>query len=54
MTTPGETLDRAAKAKAILDNSLYQESWELTRQEFIKALISTPLSQPDSDEKLRI
>lgn len=48
-----ELLDRANKAKAILDSPLYQESWEATRNMIIALIEKTPLSETATAEDLR-
>ena len=48
-----ELLDRATKAKAILESQIYQESWEATRNAIIALIEKTPLSETSTAEDLR-
>ena len=51
--TPGQEIDRANKAKAVLDNPLYQESFEMCRLAIIDRIEKCPLNDVDSAENLR-
>lgn len=46
-------LDRATKAKAILDNPMYGESFEMVRLAIIDRIEKCPLSETESAENLR-
>lgn len=46
-------LDRANKAKAILENPMYGESFEMVRLAIHAAIEKCPLSETDSAESLR-
>jgi hypothetical protein len=46
-------LDRATKARAILDAPIYQESYDLVRTEIIRRIESCPLSDTPTAESLR-
>jgi len=48
-----EFLDRANKAKAILESPIYQESYENTRKAIISRIESTPLADTQAAEDLR-
>lgn len=48
-----QELDRATKAKAILDNPLYQESYELCRLAIIDRIEKCALNDVESAENLR-
>lgn len=47
-------MDRATKAKAVLDNPLYQESFELCRLAIIDRIEQCPLTDVEQAEKLRL
>jgi hypothetical protein len=49
-----ELLDRANKALAVLENPIYAEAWENTRQSIIALIEKTPLSDTETAERLRI
>lgn len=46
-------IDRANKAKAILDNPMYEESFELCRQAIIHRIENTSLTDTQTAEDLR-
>lgn len=48
-----QLLERALKAKAILENPLYAESWENTRAAIIALIEKTPLADSQTAEDLR-
>ena len=51
--TPEQELDRAHKAKAVLDNPLYQESYELCRLAIIAEMEKCSLTDTARAEVLR-
>jgi len=51
--TPAQELERALKAKAVLDNPLYQESFEHCRLAIIAQIEKCPLNDTESAENLR-
>lgn len=51
--TPAQTIDRANKAKALLDNPLYDESFELVRQALHDAIEHCPQADTVSAEHFR-
>jgi hypothetical protein len=51
--TPAEELARATKAKAVLDNPLYQESFEMCRLAIIDRIEKCPINDTESAENLR-
>ena len=51
--TNEEFLDRANKAKAILESPVYQESYENCRNAIIRRIESTPLADTETAEDLR-
>lgn len=51
--TPAQELDRATKAKAVLDNPLYQESYELCRLAILDRIEKCPLNDVETAENLR-
>lgn len=51
--TPAQLIDRAGKAKAILDSPIYQESWDNTRAAIIALIEKAPLSDHQTAEDLR-
>jgi hypothetical protein len=51
--TDGETLDRATKAKHVLDSPAYQQAWDDTRASIIALIEKTPLSDTETAEDLR-
>ena len=46
-------IDRANKAKALIDSPIYQEGFENCRAAIIRAIELTPLSNTESAEDLR-
>lgn len=51
--TPEQAIERANKAKAILESPVYMESWDNTRQAIIAMIEKTPLSDHQTAEDLR-
>lgn len=47
-------LDRAHRAKAILDNPTYQESFDLVRQAILEQWESTPIRDRDGAHELKL
>jgi hypothetical protein len=47
-------LDRAHRAKAILDNPTYQESFELVRQAILEQWEATPIRDKDGAHELKL
>ena len=48
-----QEIDRATKAKAVLDNPMYQESFELCRLAIIDRIEKCPINDMESAENLR-
>lgn len=48
-----DAIDRANKAKAILDSDVYQESWEMVRGAIIDRIEKCPISDTQVAEDLR-
>lgn len=51
--TPEQDRDRAIKAKAILDNPMFGESFDLVRTEIIRRIEACALSDTQTAEDLR-
>jgi hypothetical protein len=50
---PAQSIERANRAKAILDNPMYDESFELCRLAIIDRIEKCPMSDKESAEDLR-
>lgn len=50
--TPEQEIQRSNDAKAIIENSLYQESYTELRKELINELLDTPLRDTEAREKI--
>lgn len=48
-----QLVDRADKARAVLESPVYQEAWDATRAAIISLIETTPLSQTETAEDLR-
>ncbi len=53
MNNDPQLLDRANKAKAVLDNPLYGESFEMVRKAIISRIEACPLGEVSTAEDLR-
>lgn len=51
--TPAQALERASRAKAILDNPLYAEAYDLCRLAIIDRIEKCPISDTATAEDLR-
>lgn len=51
--TPGQLLERSNKAKGVLENPMYQESFEMVHKAIIARIESCPMSDTATAEDLR-
>lgn len=51
--TPAQALDRAMKAKAIIENPMYGESYDMVRLAILDRIEKLPLTESGSAEDLR-
>lgn len=51
--TPAQAIDRANKAKAILDNPMYEEAFDLCRLAIIDRIEKCPIADTNTAEDLR-
>ena len=48
-----QLMERSEKARAVLDNPIYQEGWDATRLAIIALIEKTPMSEVQTAEDLR-
>jgi hypothetical protein len=51
--TPGQVLDRANKARLLLESPMYKESFEMVRSAIISRIESCPMAEVTTAEDLR-